>query len=179
LPWAHSSILRLGLALAPLAATGCGSPGRRASFGLAPSLLPNVGLAASLALPLEPPAESEGRGHVELRFTDQFVDDKTFADDGDPEAGNWTQLDLGWIELPPSDTGGWSFRAGLTGFRARGEPNLVEESGDYVGVYVGAGRFTTLGPDWLFGPELALIVATGPDDRVVIPQITWGPRWAP
>jgi hypothetical protein len=160
------------LAAVCLAATGCAGP---ATFGLAPSLMPNLGLAASLSAP----ARATSAWELEARFTDQFVDDKTFADNGFPEAGNWTQLDLGLLRLKWNEGRAWSTRFGLTGFTARGEPNLAEESGDYLGAYFGLGRFTRFGANFAFGPELTLIAATGPDPLVLIPQLTWGVRWTP
>ena len=158
------------LALAP----GCASP---PSFGLAPSLLPSVGLAASAAVPLAP----ESPWQLEARFTDQFTDDKAIADNGLPEAGNWTQLDLGVLNLeaPQKGESAWSARYGLVVFEARGEPNLADEPGTYWGAYAGFGRFTGFGNGFQFGPELTLVAATGPDPRVLIPQITWGLRWSP
>src|SRR5262245_13405728 len=120
--------LRAPLALV-LAATGCrsGPP----AVAVAPSLLPNLGVAASLAQPLH----AGSAWHAEARFTDQFLDDKTFADNGFPEAGNWTQLDLGFERAPPPDADGraWTTRFGVVGFDARGEPNIVEVAGHYVG----------------------------------------------
>jgi len=157
--------------LAP-AALACAS---RPTLGLAPSLLPNLGLAASLSAPVRESSPWE----LEARFTDQFVDDKSFADNGFPEAGNWTQLDLGLLRVAWQDEHAWSTRFGVVGFRARGEPNIVEESGDYLGLYLGVGRFVRLAPGLAFGPELTLIAASGDDPRVLIPQLTWGLRWTP
>lgn len=145
---------------------------RAPSVGLAPSILPNLGLAGSLGLPL-----GSGAWQLEARFTDQWVDDKSVADNGFPEAGNWTQLDLGalWIE-PAREGARWSLRFGATAFEARGEPNMVEEAGEYLGGYVGAGRFTLFGGRWLVGPELTLLFASGEDPFAIVPQLTWGVR---
>jgi hypothetical protein len=157
-----------------LVASGChaGAP----SLALAPSLMPNLGVAAAVAQPLSP-----ARGwHLEARFTYQFVDDKAFADNGLPEAGDWTQLDLGMLyQSPWADGRSWSTRFGLVGFEARGEPNLVGEAGDYGGVYLGLGRFALFGEALAIGPELTLVAASGPDPKVLIPQLTWGLRWTP
>lgn len=149
----------------------CTGP-RGVSLALAPSVLPNLGLMAAAAVPIE----AGSPHHLELRFTDQFVDDKLLADDGNPEAGNWTQLDLGWLLLPETPRG-VSARLALTGFEARGEPNLVDESGDYWGLLAGVGWFAELAPGWWLGPELALVAATGPEPFVLFPQLTWGLRW--
>lgn len=168
------ALRRAFLGLAALAAPACRS--HPPSYGLAPSLLPNLGLAASVAVPLRPASAWQ----LEARFTDQFIDDKTFADNGLEEAGNWTQLDLGLLYSTPwTDGRAWTVRAGVVGFEARGDPNLVELPGDYLGGYVGVGRFALLGAELAFGPEVTLVAASGPDPRVLIPQITWGIRWMP
>lgn len=168
--------MRFGLALAVLVAAAClGCETSAPSVGLAPSLLPNLGLAASLSTPVRAASAWE----LEARFTDQFLDDKSFADNGFPEAGNWTQLDLGLLRLAWQDGRAWSTRFGLLGFEARGDPNMVEEGGDYLGLYFGVGRFTLFGDGLAFGPELTLVAAHGPDPRVLIPQLTWGLRWMP
>jgi hypothetical protein len=158
------------LGLGALAVCACHAP----SVGLAPSVLPNLGLAGSIAVPLE----ERGAWQLEARFTDQWLDDKSFADNGFPEAGNWTQLDVGalWIEPTPPEESRWSLRFGATAFEARGEPNMVEEPGEYVGAFVGAGRFTLFGGRWLVGPEVTLLFASGEDPRVIVPQLTWGMR---
>jgi len=151
---------------------GCAAPG----VGLAPSILPNLGVAGSLAVPLEPASPWA----LEARVTQQFVDDKAFADNGLPEAGDWTQLDLGFLrEWPAEDELQWRLRLGILGFRARGEPNLVDESGDYAGLYVGLARFRLFAGGLAFGPEITLVAATGPDPRVLVPQLTWGVFWSP
>lgn len=163
---------RTPLAAALLVCAGCTS----LDLGLAPSVLPNLGLAASAAVP----ARSGSPWLLETRFTYQFLDDKTFADNGFPEAGGWTQLDLGLLRFSaPTDERVWSLRFGLLGFRARGEPNLVEESGDYLGGYVGVGFFRLFGSGLAFGPELTLVAASGADPLVLFPQLTWGVRWTP
>ncbi len=158
-----------------LAAAVLGCETSAPTVGFAPSLLPNLGLAASLSAPVRAGSAWE----LEARFTDQFLDDKDFADNGFPKAGNWTQLDLGLLRLDGDERRAWSTRFGVTGFRARGEPNLVEEAGGYLGLYFGVGRFTFFAPGLAFGPELTLLASSGNDPRVLVPQLTWGLRWTP
>jgi hypothetical protein len=167
---------RAGLVLAALSA--CRGSEHAPELGLAPSFLPNLGLAATGSAVVGRSATHEWR--AETRFTYQFLDDKDLADNGFPPAGDWTQLELGLRADGPSEERlRWSWRFGAVGFRAHGEPNIVEEPGDYYGLYAGVGRFADLGRGFSFGPELTLIAATGPDPRVLIPQITWGVRWCP
>jgi hypothetical protein len=159
-----------------LVALAFGAACRAPELALAPSFLPNLGLAASVAAPLG----ETSPWRLEARFTDQFVDDKSFADDGNPESGDWTQLDLGLLRFWPWNADrAWTLRFGVVGLEARGEPNLVDEAGDYWGGYCGVGRFWRFGRGFAFGPELTLVAATGPDPQVLIPQLTWGFRWMP
>ena len=137
-------------------------------LGLAASVLPNLGLAATASAPVRRTESVEWR--VEARFTDQFVDDKSFSDNGMPEAGNWTQLELGVRAVfTPEEKSSWSVRFGAVGFEARGEPNIVDLPGDYAGAYVGVGRETRFAPNVSIGPEIVVIAASGPDDFVLVP----------
>ncbi len=159
---------------------GCRGPESDARFdlALAPSFLPNLGVAAAATVPVHRSSGFQWR--AEARFTDQFADDKDLADNGMPEAGNWTQLDLGVrLDEVTEERSHWSWRFGAVGFEARGEPNLVDDSGDYLGLYLGLGRFTDFGHGLFLGPEVTLVAAHGPDPRVFFPQITWGLRWSP
>ena len=153
-------------------ASACHAP----ELAFAPSFLPNLGLMGSASTHVS----ATSAWQVEARFTDQFLDDKSFADDGNPEAGNWTQLDLGLLWVSSwEDEHAWSARFGVLGFEARGEPNLVEESGEYVGAYCGVGRFWRCSRTLAIGPELTLVVASGDDPLAIFPQLTWGLRWMP
>jgi hypothetical protein len=165
--------------LLTLLLAACQTPdgARGPDLELTPSVLPNLGLALTGSVPLQVGRSGEAR--LEARFTDQFLDDKNIAPNGDPRAGDWTQLDLGVRWNQHGERRFWTLRAGLTGFRARGEPNLIDEPGRYVGVYAGVGRRTWLGEHLAFGPELTLIAAHGDDPRVLVPQITWGVLWCP
>ena len=172
---------RIGLALACAGACRAPEGGYRPDLALAPSFLPNLGVAAAASAALQRGPRWEWR--AEARFTDQFLDDKDVADNGLPEAGNWTQLDLGLrvdeLATDADDRAHWSWRFGALGFEARGEPNIADEPGDYLGLYAGVGRFTDFGNGFSFGPEVTLVAAHGPDPQVFFPQITWGIRWCP
>jgi len=166
----------LGLAVA------CAAPGERGpDFALAPSALPNLGLMAGASVPLDRGPAERRHWRAEARFIDQFLDDKAIADNGLEPAGDWTQLELGLRrDGPIEDRLRWSWRAGLVGFEARGEPNMIDEPGKYFGVYFGFGRFVDFGHGFSFGPEASVLVASGEEDPfVMVPQLTWGLRWAP
>jgi hypothetical protein len=113
----------------------------------------------------------------ELELTYQFLDDEDFADDGNPGAGDWTQVrgGLKW-SLAPESRRRWTHRAGLFWFRALGEPNVLSESGDYLGLYYGFGYETRATENWTFGPELTLLFAAkegGTDEFALVPQLAW------
>lgn len=172
----HRAVRRL---LLPWLLVACHAPegARGPDLELTPSVLPNLGLAATASTPVDVGPLFETR--LEARFTDQFLDDKSVAPNGDPRAGDWTQLDLGLRWNGRGEHFFWTFRAGLVGFHARGEPNLIDEPGRYVGAYAGFGRRAWLTEHLSFGPEVTLIAAHGPDPRVLVPQITWGVTWSP
>ena len=65
-------------------------------------------------------------------------------------------------------------------FRARGIPNIVQEPGDYAGVYAGFGFETQLSESVSMGPELSLMPATmegGGSDFYWVPQLNWHITW--
>lgn len=171
--------MRLLVPLLSLVLVACRVPegARGPDLELTPSVLPNLGLAASASTPVRAGRSFETR--LEVRFTDQFLDDKNLSPNGDPRAGDWTQLDLGVRWNGRGERRFWTFRTGVVGFHARGEPNLIDEPGRYVGVYAGFGRRAWLTEHLAFGPEVNLIAAHGPDPRVLVPEITWGVTWCP
>jgi hypothetical protein len=169
----------LCLCLAPLA--GCAATGSRdLGLGLGLSLLPNIGLAAQGSQVMRETPDWTWSGELEL--THQFIDEESLSDDGNPPAGDWTQVQLGllWASHPEGRRH-WTHRAGMFWFRALGEPNIIDDPGDYVGLYYGAGYRTDFGPHLSMGPELALLGAFREGGGVVevVPQFTWRVIWRP
>ena len=164
----------LALALA-VATVACHSPAEP-RVGLAASVLPNVGLEATGSVLWKRRPRVDWR--VEASVAQQFIDDKDFADDGNPGAGDFTQVGLSLrVVTAARERRHWTLRVGPVWFRARGAPNLIDEAGDYVGLRIGLGFETDLTPRWSLGPEIALISAWGEGNFELVPQLTWGVRW--
>jgi len=113
---------------------------------------------------------------IELEGTFQPLDDEDIADDGALHAGDWTQFQLGvrrWSD--PAEKRHWVCRGGFAWFRAAGEPNIVQERGDYVALYAGFGFETRLTKHFSMGPELTVMAGARERARdfVVVPQINW------
>lgn len=162
---------------------GCWDPSdcRKTYLDATASFLPNVGVGI-------------GVGHVfhrsgvqdwafELAGTYQFLDDETFADDGNPEAGDWYQLRFGLkTSSSPRSRRHFTKRVGVVWLDASGEPNLLQEPGSYYGLYGGLGFETDVSPSLTVGPEISLMVVT-PDDEFKIenpiPQLNWHVIWWP
>ncbi len=149
------------------------------------SALPNLGVALGASQVFTKNAERSWS--FELEMTSQPFDDEDLSDDGNPHAGDWTQFQLGAKRLSaPTESRHWTKRLGIAWFRARGPPNIVQEAGDYIGVYGGYGFETHFAgqPDGKrgisMGPELSLMLARGEGaggDVVVVPQLNWHISW--
>jgi len=164
--------------LSVLIAAGCSAPegGRDPRIGLAASVLPNAGLEAQGSILWKRRATVDW--HLEASITQQVIDDTDFATDGNPAAGDFTQAGLSLRAVTAArDRRHWTLRTGVVWFRARGEPNVIDEPGDYFGLRIGVGFETDLSPRWSMGPELAVIPAWGEGEFVILPQVTWGVRW--
>jgi len=146
--------------------------------GLAGSLLPNVGLqvfggrviGGSRAAPTS----------LEAGLTWQFLDDEAFADDGNPEAGDWVQADVGLRFTRSIACARRSvLRVGASYVHAEGEPNILQFPGDYFGGYVGVGFETDLNGSVTIGPDLTVHVRTkdGSFTHGIVPQLTWRLSW--
>ncbi|HED65010.1 MAG TPA: hypothetical protein ENJ09_05580 [Planctomycetes bacterium] len=146
-------------------------------LGLAPSFLPNLGVQATVDWPV---ARTDlGDWRIELQLVDQFLDDETFSKDGNPPAGNWTQLALAArLVRSPGASESVEWFAGPIFFHARGKPNLVELPGSYLGLRAGVGYQVRLSRGLVMGPEIALVIAHSSRDTVLFGQVAWGVRWA-
>lgn len=143
-------------------------------LGISPSFLPNLGLAATVAR--EVGVWRDGGLAVEAEFTEQFIDDTSFTDSQNPEAGNWTQAKLGMRWAKPYDIGRWfTLRSGGVWFRARGRPNIINDAGDYYGVFVELGLEVRLGKHLIAGPGISTMFVLDEEDHQehVVPMVTW------
>ena len=68
---------------------------------------------------------------------------------------------------------------GVAWFRARGEPNIVQEPGDYEALYAGFGFETHLTESITMGPELSLMLALREKSSSFdfVPQFNWHITW--
>ncbi|MFT5461757.1 MAG: hypothetical protein ACI8QS_000629 [Planctomycetota bacterium] len=143
-------------------------------FGVSPSFLPNLGLTGTIAR--EVGVWRGGGVAVEAEFTQQFIDDTSFTDSENPEAGDWSQGKLGARWAYPFDPGRWAtLRTGGVWFNARGKPNIINDPGNYLGVYVEFGLEARLTENLIVGPAItAMLAYDGVNrDEHVIPQVTW------
>lgn len=195
-------LLLAGCATSPLASSSCGAcdtcapaPARAAClsaqgpdgpregdwyFGAGGNMIPSVGLSLHAGRVLW--RNKDIMGSVEAEFIGQFIDDETFIDDGNPEADPFIQFKAGIkTRNNPGGARHLTFRGGLTWFHAGAEPNIVQDEGDYAGVYVGGGFETDLTPNLSVGPEIAVTVASKTDtfDVSVVPTLSWRMTWWP
>ena len=163
--------------------TGCaaleGIPGGEdLTLGTSFSALPNIGysFAAGQVYDRDP----ERTWSFELEGTHQPWDDEDLSDDGNPAAGDITQIQIGVKRTSdPLDWKHWTQRYGVGWFRARGEPNIVQEPGDYEVLYAGFGFETHLTESITMGPELSLMLALREKGSSFdfVPQFNWHITW--
>lgn len=161
--------------------TGCSTAGLGDDLYLGGSLsaVPNIGLSLSVGQVFD--RDEKRAWSFELEMAHQPWDDEDFASDGNPAAGDITQFQLGVKRS--SDPFGhrhWTQRYGFGWFRARGIPNVVDEPGDYAGLYAGFGFETQLSKSVSMGPELSLMPVNmegGGSDLYWVPQFSWHIIW--
>ena len=151
-------------------------------YGVGGNIIPSVGVSLHAGRVLW--RTEHITGSIEGEVIGQFIDDETFIDDGNPEADPFVQAKLGIkTRNNPDSARHLTFRSGITYFNAGDNPNIVQEPGDYVGVYVGAGFETDLTPNLTVGPELSLTVATQIDQfdigNGIVPTLSWRATWWP
>lgn len=174
-----------GFALALALAGGCATPeALRAGevyAGVSASALPNFGLAleAGQVLARTPTTVYS----FEVEATSQFFDDKTFSDNGDPEAGDWFQFQGGFkARIAHQEDRAWTVGWGGVWFRADGRPNIVNEEGDYLGGYGSLGFERRISEHWSMGPELTMMLVSREKSGFeldVVPQLNWHLVWTP
>ncbi|MDJ0523368.1 MAG: hypothetical protein QNJ90_14955 [Planctomycetota bacterium] len=142
------------------------------------SFLPNVGagLGGGMVISRTPQVQTS----LEILGTWQFLDDEDFVDDGNPAAGDWYQIRAGakWSFAPKSRRH-LTLRAGAMWLQANGEPNILNDPGDWFGIYGGIGFETDVTPCLTVGPELSLFLVTREEEFSVepVPQLNWHVTW--
>jgi hypothetical protein len=160
--------------------TGCGTTGWGDDLYMGGSLsaVPNIGLSLTAGQVFE--RDEKREWSFELEMTHQPWDDEDFSSDGNPAAGDITQFHMG-VKRSSDPLGHrhWTQRYGFAWFRARGEPNIVQEPGDYAGLYAGFGFETQLTESISMGPELSLTLADieGGGEFTPVPQFNWHITW--
>ena len=146
-------------------------------YGAGVSIGPNLGAEVAIEKSLGRLGAIEWAG--EFHLAHQFLDDETFADDGNPSAGAWTQAGLALRgRIRATEQRSWTIRFGPEWFEARGEPNIVSDPGHYFGVRTGLGFETRIGR-FAVGPELSGVWVLRAGNFEVVPQLVWGLRWSP
>ncbi len=149
------------------------------SVGASFSALPNLGLAVAATQVFE--SDDARAWAFEIEATHQPWDDEGLARDGNPAAGPWTQFQVGTKRVSqPSERRHSTRRYGLTWFRAGDDPNIVQDAGDYIGLYTSMGFESDFSETLSMGPEFTLMVAQMEGDTgglVVVPQLNWHLNW--
>lgn len=139
------------------------------------SFLPNLGAGLGIGRVLR--RSPEGSRSLEVDLTYQFLDDEDFVDDDNPKAGPWYQLRAGLRDASaPDRPRHTTTRLGAVWLRAEGEPNVIQEGGDYLGLYGGIGVEADLLPRLAVGPEVTVLLITRTTKLSVarpVPQINW------
>jgi len=160
---------------APSPAAPTPPPARTSYLDASASFLPNLGFGLGVGRVVR--STPAALGSVEAQLVYQFLDDEIFADDGNPKAGPWYQVRAGFKRTSnPPGPRHLTTRIGAVWLRAEGEPNVIQDEGNYAGLYAGLGFETDLGPSLSVGPELTILGITRTDGFSVarpVPQINW------
>jgi len=160
--------------------TSCGSTGWAKDLhgGAAFSAVPNLGVSLAAGQTFD--RNSERTWTFEFEGTFQPWDDEDLSDDGNVHSGDVTQIQMGVKRTSdPLDWRHWTQRYGAGWLRARGEPNVIQQPGDYELLYAGFGFETHLTKSITMGPELSLMIAQREKQSSIdfIPQFNWHITW--
>ena len=173
----HACLPRaLGTGVLVIAAACAGAPTRprNVSWSAGFSALPNLGLTAGMDQVFH--RKNDTSYALEVLATLQPWDDEDILSDGNSHAGNFAQFQLGVKRMrPAAEDRWWTARAGALWFRAKGEPNIVDLPGDYLGLYIGFGFEQQVNEHLTMGPDLSLLLASleSSGDLDVVPQLAW------
>ena len=172
----HVSAVVCAVALLPsIAEAQAGPAPGDLRIGVAGSFLPNLGFELGMERVIR--RSSTSILSAEVRIMNQFLDDKAIVDDGDPEAGPWYQVRAGLARASsPDEDRRVTTAFGAVWLRAEGDPNWIQEPGDYAGLYAAVGFVADLTPTISMGPEATLMGVTHTDRFALvrpIPQVNW------
>lgn len=151
--------MRWTLTLLAILAVGCRTrvqPERESDFygGVGLSALPDVGGSVTAGQTVL--VTDRFDYDFEMRVSYQGGDDTATQD------GNFFHLQAGVKQIvSPGHPQRLFFRYGLTWFRANGDPRIVDRSGDYLGVYGGAGYEWDLSDHWTLSPDATFNAVNG------------------
>jgi hypothetical protein len=84
------------------------------------------------------------------------------GDDSATQDGGFYQVQMGVKQVgSPGHDAHLFFRYGLTWFRANGDPEFIDDPGDYFGAYGGVGYEWRIGERWWIGPEATVNFVDG------------------
>lgn len=149
-------------------------------YGVGGNVIPSIGLSLHGGKVLW--RNNDIMGAVEAEIIGQFLDDEDLIDDGNPSSDPFVQLKAGIkTRNNPNGARHATFRTGLTYFHAGDDPNIVQDEGDYVGVYFEGGFETDLSDTLTVGPSISATIATQTDDFSVsvVPTLSWRMTWFP
>jgi hypothetical protein len=96
------------------------------------------------------------------------------GDDSATQDGGFYQVHMGVKQVAsPGHRSHMYFRYGLTWFRANGDPEVIEDPGDYFGGYGSVGFEWRIGKRWWIGPEATVNFVDGEADvgAEFLPQV--------
>ena len=92
------------------------------------------------------------------------------------EDGKWSQIRGGVkASFQPCGCGHWTARGGVAWLRSTAANEFLDETGDYIGVYLGGGYEWDIGRRFATGPELSVMLMSQEQefDVQVVPQLSW------
>ncbi len=165
--------MRVWIVLALILTVGCRSripreDGRNGEVygGVGVAALPDIGVALTAGQML-----SRGGNYdyaFEMRASLQGGDDTPTQD------GEFFQIQAAVKQsASPGHSRRMFFRYGVTWLRANGDPNILDQRGDYFGAFGSVGYDWDLSPRWTFSPEvqLTLVDGEGSIGTEVLPQL--------
>jgi len=96
------------------------------------------------------------------------------GDDSATQDGEFAQIQVGAKQVAsPGHSKRLFFRYGFTWFRANGNPEIIDRSGDYFGVFGAVGYEWDLSDHWTFSPDVAvnMVDGEGSTGSELLPQL--------